>query len=91
MAMVVARILKMFIAKKCKLSKKVLMKKIKMKVKKIERMPEVNAGGFIWIDRIIPFEVLTPLSEIDTYAIITRYFNERLDFRFRKNKKTFVN
>lgn len=49
-------------------------------------MPEVNAGGFIWIDRIIPFEVLTPLSETDTYAIITRYFNERFDFRFRKNK-----
>lgn len=56
------------------------MKNIKMNVKKIRKISEVNEGGCVWVDRVIYFEALTPLSETDTCAMIARYFNGGLDF-----------
>lgn len=56
------------------------MKDIKMNVKKIRKISEVNEGGSVWVDRVIYFEALTPLSETDTCTMIARYFNGGLDF-----------
>lgn len=52
------------------------MNNINLQVKNIEIVSEVNEAGAIWVEERICFEALTPLSETDTCAMITRYFNE---------------
>ncbi|EFJ3386269.1 TPA: hypothetical protein MY503_004875 [Escherichia coli] len=46
----------------------------------IEIVSEVNEAGRIWEEARVCFEALTPLSETDTCAMITRYFDTVKDF-----------
>ena len=56
------------------------MSAVTLQVNCIEIVSEVNEAGRIWEEVRVCFEALTPLSETDTCAMITRYFDAVKDF-----------
>ncbi|MEF9120590.1 hypothetical protein U9227_24305 [Escherichia coli] len=53
---------------------------VTLQINCIEIVSEVNEAGRIWEEVRVCFEALTPLSETDTCAMITRYFDVVKDF-----------